>query len=423
MLMVKLIKAIITLLFLLGCIGCESHCQIIRIENLTDETIQDARFIIKASDLKIMKEKIPVIKDKERKYIPCQFDDMDGDGTGDELAFVYSLAGHESEELTIDWVEHENYPTFVTRTHVRYGRVNSQGYIESLINDYHGKYNLPRGGDEYPYQHDGPAWENDKIGFRHYFDGRNVNDIYGKITSSMVLDDVGIGDNGKPANTYQELDWWGKDILNCGGSFGIGGIGAIAGDKLVRLGVSVLENTDNIDLTTYKLLTTGPVRSILHLGYYGWQIGNKKIDIDQTITIWAGQYGYENVIRTSNLPEGVHLITGIVNNFNTKSYYKQAMDGYFLMGTHDKQTSDKKQILGMALAINSANFVRVFDAPNEGDLTTTWCAELKPDTLKVYRFNCYAAWELSDAQFKNREYFISHIIRSIRQKYKLTIFP
>ena len=419
--MIKIINAIITVVFLFSCSGCESHCQTIRIENLTNETVPDTRFIIKASDLKIIKGKLPVIKDKEGKYVPCQFDDMNGDGTGDELVFVYSLANYGSEELTIDWVEHENYPSFMARTHVRYGKVNSKGKIESLNKDAHDKHNLPRGGNDYPYQHDGPAWENDKIGFRHYFDGRNVNDIYGKTTSSMVLDSVGIGDNGKPANTYQVLDWWGKDILNCGGSFGIGGIGAMVGDKLVRLGVSVLENTDNVDMTTYKLLTTGPVRSVIHLGYYGWQIGNDKINIEQTITIWAGQYGYENVIRTSNLPDKVHLITGIVNNFNTNPYYQQMMNGYYLMGTHDKQTNDKKQILGMALAIDSTNYARVFDAPNEGDLTTTWCAELKPNTLKEYRYNCYAAWELTDTLFKNREYFINHITRSIGQKYKLTI--
>lgn len=45
----------------------------------------------------------------------------------------------------------------------------------------------------------------------------------------------------------------------------------------------------------------------------------------------------------------------------------------------------------MALAIDSTNYVRVFDTPNEGELTTTWCAELKPNILKEY---CYAVWEL-----------------------------
>ncbi len=68
-----------------------------------------------------------------------------------------------------------------------------------------------------------------------------------------------------------------------------------------------------------------------------------KINIDQTITIWAGQYGYENGIRTSNLPDKVHLITGIVINFNTNPYYQQMMNGYYLMATHDKQTNDKNK--------------------------------------------------------------------------------
>ena len=95
--MIKIINAIITVVFLFSCSGCESHCQTIRIENLTNETVPDTRFIIKASDLKIIKGKLPVIKDKEGKYVPCQFDDMNGDGTGDELVFVYSLANYGSE--------------------------------------------------------------------------------------------------------------------------------------------------------------------------------------------------------------------------------------------------------------------------------------------------------------------------------------
>ena len=85
--MIKIINAIITVVLLFSCSGCESHCQTIRIENLTNETVPDTRFIIKASDLKIIKGKLPVIKDKEGKYVPCQFDDMNGDGTGDELVF------------------------------------------------------------------------------------------------------------------------------------------------------------------------------------------------------------------------------------------------------------------------------------------------------------------------------------------------
>ena len=32
------------------------------------------------------------------------------------------------------------------------------------------------------YQTDGPSWENDKVGFRHYLDGRNSKDVFGKKT-------------------------------------------------------------------------------------------------------------------------------------------------------------------------------------------------------------------------------------------------
>jgi len=31
-----------------------------------------------------------------------------------------------------------------------------------------------------PCQTDGPTWKKDKVGFRHYFDGRNSKDLFGK---------------------------------------------------------------------------------------------------------------------------------------------------------------------------------------------------------------------------------------------------
>ncbi len=42
------------------------------------------------------------------------------------------------------------------------------------------------------YQMEGPAWENDLVGFRNYLDQRNGMDIFGKIESRMVLDSVGV---------------------------------------------------------------------------------------------------------------------------------------------------------------------------------------------------------------------------------------
>lgn len=80
----------------------------------------------------------------------------------------------------MEWLTPEKYPVFAPRTNVRYGKMTSPGIIEELSRDAHDKHNLPRGSEMYPYQMDGPVWENDKMGFRQYFDGRNCCDVFGK---------------------------------------------------------------------------------------------------------------------------------------------------------------------------------------------------------------------------------------------------
>ena len=74
---------------------------------------------------------------------------------------------------------------------------------------------------------DGIAWENDKMGFRHYFDGRNCRDVFGKRVSDMVLDTVGIRPEGIPGDTYHVLAGWGRDIMSAANSFGLGGLAVL----------------------------------------------------------------------------------------------------------------------------------------------------------------------------------------------------
>src|SRR3546814_5990698 len=64
-----------------------------------------------------------------------------------------------------------------------------------------------------PYQTDGPSWENDKVGFRHYLDGRNSKDVFGKKLSRMSPEDVGVNAQGAVEDNYHVMLDWGRDIL------------------------------------------------------------------------------------------------------------------------------------------------------------------------------------------------------------------
>ena len=158
-------------------------------------------------------------------------------------------------------------------------------------------------------------------------------------------------------------------------------------------------------------MVNGPVRSIFKLDFYGWDIEGEKVDVYETMTIWAGKYGYENVIKTTPLPKGTHLITGIVNNFNNMPYTQEKTGRFEIMSTHDKQTYDKEWYMGMSVLIDKDNWTnKMFEAPKTGTgITTAWCAVLKPDKKGVYRWNCAAAWEITDERFIDKGFYINMI--------------
>ena len=223
----------------------------------------------------------------------------------------------------------------------------------------------------------------------------------------MVLDTVGLRADGYPDNTYQVLREWGCDILSVANSFGLGGIAIQLQDTLLRMGVEQKDTVDIIDSSHFEVIAEGPVRSVFRLDFTRWDVLGTKVDVHETVTIWAGKNGYEEEIRTSPLPENAVLVTGLVANNNTKEFVEKQYAGKWVsMITHDKQTVNKDYELGMALLIPKDQLVETFHAPDEGNgILKTWCAKLKPGN-NGYRYQVYAGWELGVDDFSKREEFI-----------------
>jgi hypothetical protein len=391
-----------------ACGACQPSATLVRLENPSAPERPDEAFVLTYDQLQNPGDgAVPLVCDADGRPVPSQLDDLDGDGRWDELAFVYSLSPHQKADLRIKWVDRDDYPVFRERTSVRYGKMTSPGKIEALISDIHGKYDLPR-GEGYPYQMDGVAWENDKMGFRHYYDGRNCRDVFGKRTPGMVLDTVGIRANGYPGDTYHVLSDWGRDIMSAGGSFGLGALAMLSQGSLIRSGVLQEDRTDIIDSTYYALIAEGPVRSIFRMRFRGWAVRDHQVDVTWTTTIWAGRYGYENVIETGALPAGDTLVTGIVRSFNDNALVEKTVGDRTVMMTHDRQSYNKEWYMGMALTVPQENYIETFDTPDTGaaaDIIRTWCVKLKPGADGKIRFNVYAAWELQDARFTQADFF------------------
>ncbi|MEZ5070894.1 MAG: DUF4861 family protein [Bacteroidales bacterium] len=194
----------------------------------------------------------PVVLGPDGVPLPSQTDDLDLDGSWDELVFLVDLAPGEQKELTISFDAGTATHRYPVRTNIRLG-ANLLGYpdlrngerLEGVsYHNYEGKTSAH-------FLMEGPAWENDRVGFRNYLDQRNGMDIYGKRTRRMVLDSVGLP--GGPS--YHEAAEWGMDILKVGTSLGAGGLACLAGDSLYRVG--------DRGRGDFRILSEGPVRSSL----------------------------------------------------------------------------------------------------------------------------------------------------------------
>lgn len=397
------------------------------VTNHSDLSYEDAPVIIsfgQANEMfpEISHNHFPLITDAKGRIIPSQIDDLDFDGVWDELVFVYSLPPRGSAEFTISLTSRDSMPEFGKRANLNFGvRESESGSVEPKK-----EVTLPADGmlglSYNPYQTDGPAWENDKVGYRHYFDGRNARDIFGKTTETMVLDTVGISQEGAAVDNYHVLEPWGRDILAVSQSLGAGGLAMLQHGRLHRLGVwsdtPINEAVNNVDTTTYRMINDGPVRAIFELRFNNWLVGEKLYDIRQVVSIWAGRHHYENFIELSPREDNDTLIVGMVNSNNSQPL--MTLDEHpdlIALVTHDKQTYECEYHLGMALILPKANYAGYNETTAEdGEIKSSYNAQLILDEYSGgFRFYFLSAWGFANPDFRDRDYFKNFVQTEIKK--------
>ncbi|HKZ65847.1 MAG TPA: DUF4861 family protein, partial [Chitinophagaceae bacterium] len=160
-----------------------------------DELIVVKRSVIEGKVGKIPSGKYAGLTTADNRPVVLQYDDLDKDGNWDEAAFLYSFKPKEETNFSIAVANEPAAIKAVVRAHARHRRKNA----DNSFGDDLKKDSIPPGQPATdfakqplpPFLTEGPAWENDKVGFRLYFDVRNGKDIWGKTTSRMVLDEAG----------------------------------------------------------------------------------------------------------------------------------------------------------------------------------------------------------------------------------------
>jgi unsaturated chondroitin disaccharide hydrolase len=225
--------------------------------------------IVTASDASTLEEDAALLQTEE---LPSQVDDLDGDGKADELAFQVNLASHQSRVITISFGEEDR--------------------IWRLRKDY-----KQRTAALFNRKFEGLGWESERVAFRIYFDPRNAIDIYGKRRPTLQLSMY-----ASPDYSYHDESPEGRDIFRVGDAIGIGAVAAIVNGKLVKVA--------DVRDRKWRILASGPVRSMVELEYEGWNAGGTIIHLKSRITQWAGERGFEHAI-SADCGDDFIFVTGL----------------------------------------------------------------------------------------------------------------
>lgn len=396
-------RSIIFLLAGLLISSCSSDPRVsLRLSNPLQQNRSDAVILLSRGEISgwtgIPDELLPVLKDIHGNFIPCQADDVDGDGRWDELFALVQLDAGAQQKIMVEFISPEEYPVFPARTNLHLGdardnykKLRQAQRLEGV--SFHNYADHTSAA----FQMEGPAWENDHVGFRNYMDQRNGMDIFGKTTSAMVLDKV--GQEGEPS--YHEPGEWGMDVLKVGTSLGAGAIGYMYKDSIFRVG-------DN-GSGSYEVVFQGSQRSRFNLSYVNWKVEDQILEVIHQIDIVAGRRYYQAQASYSGTREDLNLVVGIVNMLSDELHVLELDAQYTGLYTMDHQAEDGS-LLTMALVVPTSYLIRTDKTRDEGDgVIQTYYALLdaSPGDAISYRF--YSLWEKEDQRWSSREEIESYL--------------
>ncbi|KFF03397.1 DUF4861 domain-containing protein [Flavobacterium reichenbachii] len=390
--------------------------QQIILKNTSDLALSQKAVSIKRTQLLVKDTKaiFPILISKT-DTIPAQVNDLDGDGKWDEIFLTADFSPKEEKKIMLKWSETD--PKFVIKTSVRFGKREGKDLPVHpatdeilLANEVYKKLGYQK------YQTDGPTWENDKVGFRHYLDGRNSKDVFGKKTPGITPEDVGIDSKGAVEDNYHVMYDWGRDIFPVGNSAGLGGYALMVDHKINRLGIIISDTINNIEKTSFKIVSEGPVNSILSYNYQNWKASGNEYQVQETTSIWPGMYGYKNTVTLKGLKGKETLLIALSNLKNEKPLQVIEAGNWVCMIQHDYLTYNREWILGTAILVPKNSYKGYIEAPKTGQLTDSYLAELKVKNNQEISYYAIAGWELSaDKGFKDAAYFTNYVINLAKE--------
>lgn len=239
-----------------------------------------------------------------QKEIPCQLDDLDQDGTFDELCFLADLKSKENATYQVTFSSEGEPRTYPARVYaemlIRNDKVKEKNkhnnFIESITarGDCANSYNIQH--------HHGVDFESELNGIRIYFDQRQTIDLYGKYQKRLELEATQFY-----TSKEQKAEGYGDDVLWVGNTFGLGAFRGWDGQQPTMIAP--------VRSRTQRIISYGPLRTIVEVFDRGWKADKDKAPLNMTIryTQYAGHRDTDvDVIFDKNVADYT-FSTGIIN--------------------------------------------------------------------------------------------------------------
>lgn len=282
--------------------------------------------------------------------IPSQLDDLNGDGIYDELCFMTDFEKKGKQTFNIQLLNEGKPREYTPRVYAEMLITNKKIKSTNKQDLYISSLTVDNGTNPYwMLHHHGPAFENEMVAYRIYFDHRQTVDIYGKYRKGLELKQTQF----YPDKEQKEAGF-GDDVLWVGETFGLGALRGWDG-----MAPQMLKDVDH---RTLRIVSRGPLRTVVEVIDEGWNTmndGKEKVDMATRYTLYAGRRDCFVDIRFNKPVSGYKFATGIINVKNSEEMSdKNGLRGCW--GTdwpvsEKDSAGHKRETVGLGIRIPAAN--------------------------------------------------------------------
>lgn len=287
--------------------------------------------------------------------IPCQLDDITGDGTADALCFLVNINGKQTVKAEVSYSDEGVQKEYPARVYVDMMLSNKKIKESNKQDLYIDQLKVNRGTNPYnQLHHHGAAFESELAAYRIYFDHRQTVDIYGKYSKQLELKQTQFYPDAE-----QKAAGFGDDVLWVGSTLGVGTLRGFDGNGPVML--------EDLDHRGQRIVSKGPLRTIVEVLDENWMPypGAEAVTMCTYYTLYAGHRDCE-VSCMFNRPTNNTYCTGIINVKNSEEY----SDNNGLRGcwgtdwpvSEKDSVGHKRETVGLGICVPSKNIVKELPA-------------------------------------------------------------